>query len=124
MFVGMSSLVRELMVRGRVVGVLAQGGVALLPRLPELKKLVDRAERGLPPPPQVAGRTVVLVDDRGYCTQTAVVAVAALRELGAARVILAARPWLRRALHEIVDGVTDRPASPAAPTASAMSLRT
>jgi predicted phosphoribosyltransferase len=128
--IGISSLVRELFHHGEVVGALGQGGLALLPNravmeTPELERRLAAAERTLPPPPEVSGREVLLVDDGDYCSQTAVVAVAALRELGAERVILAAPSSLLGELHEVVDGVMalDRPASPAAPTASAMSPR-
>jgi hypothetical protein len=129
--IGISNLVRELLHGGEVVGALAQGGLVLLPGrgvmgAPELERRLANAERELPPPPQVSGGTVLLVDDGEFCAQTAVVAVAALRELGAERVILAAPPSLLRELHEVVDGIIalDPLASPAAPTASAMSPRT
>jgi predicted phosphoribosyltransferase len=129
--IGISELVRELHHHGLVVGALGQGGLALLPNrglmeTAELQRKLDHAERTLPAPPDVAGRTVVLIDDGEYSLQTAVVAVAVLRDLGAARVIFAGPPSLQRELHEVVDGVvTLGPlASPEALTASAMSPRT
>jgi predicted phosphoribosyltransferase len=129
--VGISELVRELHHHGLVVGALGQGGLALLPdrglmEPAELRRRLDDAERELPPPPDLAGRTVLLFDDGEYSLQTAVLAVAVLRELGAARVIFAGPPSLQRELHEVVDGLfTLGPlASPEALTASAMSPRT
>ena len=136
LIVGVSSLARELVLRsGEVVGALGQGGLALLPdqgavSLDELQRLLAHAERklGEQPVPPVAGRTVVLVDDGPHASQTVVVAVAALRELGAGRVVLAAAPQALLALQEVVDGLMelspDWPASLAALTASETSPRT
>jgi hypothetical protein len=128
MIVAMSGWVRELRCSGEVVGALAQGGVALLPEnmdRAELEHALDQAERHLSPPPEVSGQEVVLVDDYGCCPVAAVVAVAALRELGAVRVILAGPRELLDEMHEVVDGlIPGRPASPETPTASEMSPRT
>jgi putative phosphoribosyl transferase len=90
------------------IGAVADGGVTVLaePELSmlgigpdELKALIARAEqelaerseryRGKRPPVEVKGRTVLLVDDWLATGRTAQAAARALRERGAARVVLA-----------------------------------
>ena len=50
----------------------------------------DHAYRGDLPPPEVRGKTVILVDDGIATGSTMIVAVAALRQLKAGRIVVAA----------------------------------
>jgi predicted phosphoribosyltransferase len=68
----------------------------------------ERQYRGDRPPPEVAGRTVILVDDGLATGSTMRAAVEALREEGAARVIVAvpiAPPETCDAFRDIVDDI-------------------
>jgi predicted phosphoribosyltransferase len=104
-------MVRKIGLPGRVelaVGALASGGVRVLndrvikaaeigpeelellaARAGEILAERERRYRGSRPGPAVAGRTVVLVDDGLATGATMRAAIAALRELGAGRVIAA-----------------------------------
>jgi predicted phosphoribosyltransferase len=104
-------MVRKIGLPGRVelaVGALASGGVRVLndrvikaagigpeelellaARAGEILAERERRYRGSRPAPAVAGRTVVLVDDGLATGATMRAAIAALRELGAGRVIAA-----------------------------------
>jgi len=91
----------------------------------QLRQLVARAERRLEMHrlPDLRGREVILVDMAAGLSACA--ALAALRELGASRVTLAVPSGdeLREVVDRVVSLSPPRPASPAAPTASATSLR-
>lgn len=87
-----------------------------------LRRLLVEAERELEACPE----SVVLVDDGESSLTAGVIAVAALRDRGAAHVVLEALPDRLAELYELVDEVISPlpPASPAGPPASAKSPRT
>jgi putative phosphoribosyl transferase len=123
---------------GRVVGALAEGGLALLDEegcdnLPQgvLPHLMREAEHQLEqcltrPLPDLRFRTVVLVDDGELGTLASALALAALRERGATHVIFAAPNSRAAMLRDVVDEVLtlDPLASPEGPPTSATSPRT
>jgi putative phosphoribosyl transferase len=123
-------IVRKLGVPGHeeyAMGAIATGGVRVLDERVVRTARVTRAEldavtaaeqrelerrerqyRGDRPPPDVAGRTVILVDDGLATGSTMRAAVAALREEGAARVVVAvpiAPPDTCDAFRDVVDDI-------------------
>ncbi len=108
------------------IGAVAEGGVQILARRElsmlgigesELDALVARAERelaerseryrGTRPPVEVKDRTVLLVDDGLATGRTAKAAGHALRERGAARVVLAVPVAAAQSVHEMADCVDE-----------------
>jgi putative phosphoribosyl transferase len=102
------------------MGAIAMGGVRVINRdvvdglrIPELvidavvaqeqEELARRrhAYRGDLPAPQVRGKTVILVDDGIATGSTMIAAVAALRQLGAGRIVVAAPVIARSTFHQI-----------------------
>jgi putative phosphoribosyl transferase len=102
------------------MGAIAIGGVRVINRemvdglrIPELvidavvaqeqEELARRrhAYRGDLPAPQVRGKTVILVDDGIATGSTMIAAVAALRQLGAGRIVVAAPVIARSTFHQI-----------------------
>jgi putative phosphoribosyl transferase len=108
------------------IGAVAEGGVRILAQRElsmlgigpsELDALVARAERelaersgryrGTRPPVDVKGRTVLLVDDGLATGRTAKAAGRALRERGAARVVLVVPVAAAQSVDEMVDSVDE-----------------
>ncbi|TMK23583.1 MAG: phosphoribosyltransferase [Actinobacteria bacterium] len=108
------------------IGAVAEGGVHVLGRRQgrsadltanELGALIARAEReleerlrryrGARPPVELAGRTVIVVDDGLATGRSALAAVRSLRRRGAARVILAAPVASREAARLLSDAADE-----------------
>ncbi|HEX7517399.1 MAG TPA: phosphoribosyltransferase [Chthoniobacterales bacterium] len=66
----------------------------------------ERAYRDDLPPPEVAGKTVIIVDDGVATGSTMVAAIAALRQLGAGRVVVAA-PTIARSTYDYLRKAAD-----------------
>ena len=108
------------------IGAVAEGGVRIIARSElsmlgigqsKLDALVARAERelaerseryrGTRPPVEVEGRTVLLVDDGLATGRTAKAAARALRDRGAARVVLAVPVAAAQSVDEMADSVDE-----------------
>src|SRR5512133_2698797 len=74
----------------------------------------ERAYRDELPPPEVDGKTVIIVDDGIATGSTMIAAVAALRQLGAGRIVVAA-PVIARSTFYLIHNAADEVAAVIAP---------
>ena len=74
----------------------------------------ERVYRDELPPPEVQGKTVIIVDDGIATGSTMIAAVAALRQLGAGRIVVAA-PVIARSTFYLIHNAADEVAAVIAP---------
>jgi putative phosphoribosyl transferase len=74
----------------------------------------ERSYRDDLPPPEVEGKTVIIVDDGIATGSTMIAAVAALRQLGAGRIVVAA-PVIARSTFYLIHNAADEVAAVIAP---------
>lgn len=74
----------------------------------------ERVYRDELPPPEVEGKTVIIVDDGIATGSTMIAAVAALRQLGAGRIVVAA-PVIARSTFYLIHNAADEVAAVIAP---------